>query len=65
VRKIWITKLAGIAGYFNNFLSQRLGAYGFSCKDLSDFPISFPNFSWIISIVLQKIGLTMKKSLQV
>jgi len=41
-----------------------LGAFGFSCKDLSDFPISFVNFSGIIPIVLQKIDLTMKKSLQ-
>jgi len=34
VLKIWITKLAAIARYFNNFLSQRLGAYGLFLKKL-------------------------------
>ncbi len=56
-----LIKYEVITGYFEDFLSQRLGAYGFSTSDFNNFPISFPKFSQIIPIVNQKFRLYMKK----
>jgi hypothetical protein len=47
----------GVTGYFKDFLSQRLGIYGFPCKSFDNFPFSCSKFYQIIPIVFQKFEL--------